>query len=293
MKSKKKLKNKYKKIIMGIILSISLFLLIDIKNWHENVKTVNHETPSYKQPVEVRNPYDEVSSSINDIGTTKERLKNLSKKNLKVEAILNNYKDYPESLLDMLSRNDEMVDFVLEYPKKKGKTYKGTVSEAKEGEIPLLLQWDKNWGYAPYGSSSIAISGCGPTALSMVAVGLTSDHTITPYKVAKMAESYGYYVEGVGTSWALMTEGCQRFGIHSKEISLSKEVIYNTLKKGQPIICSMRRGDFTTTGHFIVLTKIEDGKIKVHDPSSIKRSNLLWEYERLEGQIKNLWAFYK
>ena len=53
----------------------------------------------------------------------------------------------------------------------------------------------------------------------------------------------------------------------------------------------MRKGDFTTTGHFIVLVGIEDGKIKVNDPNSKERSNLLWDYERLEYQIKTLWEF--
>ncbi|MFR3386435.1 MAG: hypothetical protein ACLTST_08525 [Lachnospiraceae bacterium] len=28
-----------------------------------------------------------------------------------------------------------------------------------KGEIPLLLQWDERWGYAPYGKS-IVVSGC-------------------------------------------------------------------------------------------------------------------------------------
>lgn len=41
------------------------------------------------------------------------------------------------------------------------------------GEIPALIQWDERWGYAPYGSETIiAVSGCGPTALSMVISGL-------------------------------------------------------------------------------------------------------------------------
>ena len=64
------------------------------------------------------------------------------------------------------------------------------------------------------------------------------------------------------------------------------------LKKGQPIICIMGEGDFTITGHFIVLTGVEDGKIKVNDPNSKARSNLLWDYDRIAPQIRNLWTFY-
>ena len=53
----------------------------------------------------------------------------------------------------------------------------------------------------------------------------------------------------------------------------------------------MRPGDFTTTGHFIVLAGVEDGKIRVNDPNSVKRSEELWDYETLEYQINNLWAY--
>lgn len=54
----------------------------------------------------------------------------------------------------------------------------------------------------------------------------------------------------------------------------------------------MKSGNFTTEGHFIVLTGTSDGKIKVNDPNSRARSKL-WDYETIEGQIKNLWAFDK
>jgi len=54
----------------------------------------------------------------------------------------------------------------------------------------------------------------------------------------------------------------------------------------------MKPGDFTTAGHFIVLTKTENGQIKVNDPNSRSRSRF-WDYETLAKQIKNLWAFSK
>ena len=90
-----------------------------------------------------------------------------------------------------------------------------------------------------------------------------------------------------------MTEGCEHFGIHGTEISLDENVIKQHLEKGEPIICSMRPGDFTTEGHFIVLAGEADGKIMVNDPNSRKRSRVLWDYDTLEPQIKNLWAFSK
>ncbi len=116
-------------------------------------------------------------------------------------------------------------------------------------------------------------------------------YPVTPYKVAKYAESNGFYVDGVGTSWSLMTVGSKSFGIIGEEISLSKDNVYSELELGHPIICSVGPGDFTTIGHFIVLSGISNGKIKVNDPNSKKRSGMLWDYDRLESQIKNLWSF--
>ena len=73
-----------------------------------------------------------------------------------------------------------------------------------------------------------------------------------------------------------MSEGVQSFGIWGEELGLSRSEVFSALESGCPIICSMRPGDFTTTGHFIVLTKVENGKIKVNDPNSRIRSGQLW-----------------
>lgn len=234
--------------------------------------------------------YDDVSSLKNNKGSIKSRLKKLSKEDDRISDIIKDYNSYPEALLDMLSRDIDLLDFILNYHDKSGKVFSESI-KVRKGEIPLLLQWDERWGYASYGENMIAISGCAPTSLAMVISGLTGDTSITPYKVAKYAEDNGFYVDGTGTSWSLMTSGSEFFGIDSKQISLSKDNIFSELENGHPIIASMREGDFTTAGHFIVLTGVSNGKIKVNDPNSKKRSSLLWDYDRLESQIKNLWSF--
>lgn len=207
------------------------------------------------------------------------------------KRLLSDTEDYPQELLDMLERNPDMLDFVKDYPEKKGTVSADTIGEVKKGEFPLLLQWDKRWGYGYYGDSSVAVSGCAPTALSMVIAGLTGDNTVTPYTVACFAEENGYYVPDAGTSWSLMTEGSSHFGVKGTELPLAESSVLNALNSGTPIICSVRPGDFTTVGHFIVLVGTEDGKIRVNDPNSEETSSRLWDYETLASQIKNLWKF--
>ena len=196
-----------------------------------------------------------------------------------------------DTLRQLVKNNPETIDFVRDYQTKKDVPPAENIGEVTAGVIPHLLQWDERWGYQIYGDNMIAVNGCGPTVISMVASGLTGDNTITPYRVAKFAEQNGYYEGDAGTSWVLMTEGAAQFGVYGEEMGLSEEAVFSSLENGNPIICSMSPGDFTTTGHFIVLVGIEDGKIRVNDPNSVKRSEKLWDYETLYPQISNLWVY--
>ena len=205
----------------------------------------------------------------------------------KVREVVAHKDQYPEELIELLENNAETADFVLGYPEKKDTAPAETIGDVTQGEIPLLLQWDERWGYAYYADDMIAVNGCGPTAIAMVAAGLTGDNTVTPYKVAQFSAGNGYYAGDSGTSWSLMTEGAQQFGIYGEEMGLSEDEVFSALENGHPIICSMRPGDFTTTGHFIVLTGVEDGKIRVNDPNSRVRSGKLWDYSRLEYPAVN------
>lgn len=214
----------------------------------------------------------------------------LAQNDEKYRVLFENMDSYPKDLLELAIKNKEAVDFVLAYPENKDNVPVQTADEVQSGSAVHFLQWDKRWGYARYGDSFLAVSGCGPTALAMAAAGLTGDKTITPYAVASYAEQNGYYVDGVGSSWSLISEGCAHFGLRASELSLSYESISAAIGAGQPVICSVRPGDFTTTGHFIVIYGQQDNRLKIYDPNSIVRSEQLWDYERVAGQINNLWA---
>lgn len=228
---------------------------------------------------------------LQDKGDIKDALKAAAGENPAYQPLLENMENYPKDLLELAVRNPETLDFVLDYPEKKDNAPAENIGEVSSGTVPYLLQWDERWGYMPYGDSIIAVSGCGPTALAMVAAGLTGDSSITPYVVAEYAEKNGYYVDGAGSSWSLMSEGSAHFGINASELSLSQHSVLNALEAGQPIICSMRPGDFTTTGHFIVIYGTSQGQLQIYDPNSRENSSRLWDYDRVAPQINNLWAF--
>ncbi len=208
-----------------------------------------------------------------------------------VSAVLTDREAYPQDYLDALENNPELLPFVKGYPDADKTATGGLEKKELDAQWPLLLQWDKRWGYVPYGDHDIGLSGCAPTCLSMVVVGLTRNQEATPDAVAEFAEQNGYYLYGTGTKWSLMTEGAVSFGVQGRELALDKSRIFTALEQGHPVICSVRPGDFTKGGHFLVLVGVEDGKIRLNDPNSRIRSEKLWDYETLAPQIKSLWEF--
>ena len=199
------------------------------------------------------------------------------------------YSRYPRSLIDLLDRNPETKDFVLNYPFYQETPY--DLSETDRSTVPLLLQWDSRWGYEKYGSDMIAITGCGPTCLAMVGYYLTGDaDTFAPAAVAAFSEKNGYYASGYGSSWTLISEGGVKLGLDVTEIPLVEKRIKDNLEVGNPIICAMGAGDFTSSGHYIVLIGLKDGKFIVNDPNSRSNSQKLWSYEQIQSQIRNLWV---
>lgn len=199
------------------------------------------------------------------------------------------YGAYPASLVELLERNPETEEFVLNYPFRE--ELETDLSEYESSSsVPLFLQWDQRWGYEKYGSDVIGITGCGPTCLAMAGYYVTGDGDFSPDKIAAFAWKNGYYAPGYGSSWTLISEGGVKLGLDVTEIPLVKKRIADNLEAGNPIILALGPGDFTATGHYIVLTGMEDGKFRVNDPNSVANSQRLWSYEELEDQIRNIWV---
>lgn len=194
-------------------------------------------------------------------------------------------------LVELLERNPDAADYVLNYPLKKYLQPEIDLSQYKDSaQVPLLLQWDERWGYTEYANQLMGLSGCGPTCLSMVCLYLLNDPKYTPRYIADFAKKNGYCSPGNGSTWTLISEGGKKLGLDVVEIPLDTNRIIRNLNVGNPIICVMGPGDFTTTGHFIVLTGYANGKVSVNDPNSPTNSAKLWDLEAIKGQIRNLWV---
>lgn len=198
------------------------------------------------------------------------------------------FAQYPGSLVELLERNPETEEFVLNYPLRKTREIDLSQFRQQTG-VPLFLQWDPMWGYEKYGSDFLAVTGCGPACLAMAGFYLTGSRDMNPGEIAAFAERNGYYAKGYGSSWTLISQGSGQLGLRAEELPLVKKKMTDALERGNPVILALGPGDFTTTGHYIVLTGLENGFFKVNDPNSVENSERLWSYEQLEGQIRNIW----
>ena len=204
-----------------------------------------------------------------------------------------NSTQYPKQLKDLALKNEEALEFVYDYPAEHVKEHTiDLTEEASMDSVPLFVQWDKRWGYKKYSGNFFAASGCGPTTLSMVVVYLTHNREASPIAVAKYSKEAGYSVDGSGSSWTLISEGCRHYGVKAKTVALDESRMKAELDAGHPIVINVGPGDFTDTGHFMVITGYDDEGFSINDPNSIEKSGKRWLFKNISSQIRAVWSMY-
>lgn len=198
---------------------------------------------------------------------------------------------YTLPLAELYLRNPDTQEFCRRYYELRQNEPTADLSAYADCEgVPLFLQWDLQWGYFDYGGNLMGLSGCGPTSLAMAAYYFTGDPNMNPLTLARFALDNGYRYLGNGTSWSFMSEGARQLGLNSRVLGLSEWAMADALANGELIICNMAPGQFTTSGHYILLTGYEDGRFTVNDCNSITRSQRTWTYDEICGEILCLWA---
>lgn len=204
-----------------------------------------------------------------------------------------NSTQYPKQLKDLALKNEEALEFVYDYPTEHVKEHTiDLTEESSMDSVPLFVQWDKCWGYEKYSGNFFAASGCGPTTLSMVVVYLTHNREASPIAVAKYSKEAGYSVDGSGSSWTLISEGCRHYGVKAKTVALDESRMKAELDEGHPIVVNVGPGDFTDTGHFMVITGYDDEGFSINDPNSIEKSGKRWLFKNISSQIRAVWSMY-
>ncbi|MGL5328714.1 MAG: C39 family peptidase [Peptostreptococcaceae bacterium] len=271
---------KYSLISLGLISVLTFgfsILPVDSIGFKSKTKNISVLSEDVKSQLDMKNP-------------AIKNLLDLYSKNNSLVNILNNTNEIPSELLTLASNNPETLDFVSNYLSYEPNDSLSVETDYTPGEIPLFLQWDERWGYHEYGDKFMAINGCAPTTLAMVVVGLTGNTSINPQTMVDYSYENGYYVDDVGTSWSLMSEGARNFGVNGMHININEYSILSSLEKGHPVVASVKPGLFTTTGHFLVVTGLnEDGTLRINDPNSKINSSTNWEIDAFLREVKALW----
>lgn len=144
-------------------------------------------------------------------------------------------------------------------------------------QVVYYNQLDKRYASMPYGTDDIGTYGCGPTCMAMVVSSLTNE-TVDPAEMARWAYENGYWcsrsgsyhslIPGAAKAWGLPVQGCGK---------TEGQRIVDALSQGKLVVAIMLKGHFTSSGHFIVLRGVENGKILVADPANYTRSQQAWD----------------
>lgn len=165
------------------------------------------------------------------------------------------------------------------------------------------LQTDSRWkkhNYSAKGESrTIGSSGCGPTAAAMV-IATLKDKNVTPISTAEWSMAHGYKALGQGTFYTYFIPQFSAYGIPCKRLnttnlygqssSAAHTEALNALKNGDWVIACMGKGNWTSSGHFILLYACKDGYIYVNDPASTASARSQNTWALFARQVKYLWT---
>ena len=153
------------------------------------------------------------------------------------------------------------------------------------------MQTDSRWknqNYsAPGEKKTIGSSGCGIACSAMV-IATLKDKNVTPVNTANWSMAHGYKALNQGTYYTYFVPQFKEYGIECKRLNTSNlygkssstahTEALNALNNGDWVIAVMGKGNWTSSGHYILLYGYKDGYVYINDPAS-----------KASKRIKNTW----
>ncbi len=163
------------------------------------------------------------------------------------------------------------------------------------------LQTDPRWKNKPYRvkgeNATIGSSGCGPTAAAMLIETLTGK-TFTPVDACAWSVAHGYKALKAGTYYAYFAPQFAAHGIKCWQLNWvnayhnpkarSFDEVAEYLKQGYYAIALMKKGTWTTGGHFVVLWWA-DNKVRINDPASTRDNRLNGNLATFKNEAAYFW----
>ena len=243
------MKNKRNQVILSVILMcITLFLVFAFSDDKDLQKEVIQEATKMSQDIAT---YEMSEDEIKELPSTEiveqtEEQENAQEQEVEDEGF--------QLQGEIAYEGDRATTWDVELGDYKGLTY--------------YSQIDNRWSSKMYSSvgnfsQTIGTSGCGPTSAAMIVT--ATKGTITPDTMADLFVKYGYRSVNNGTYWSAFRAVADEFNIGYTETTDIQRAL-QLLQSNHYVVASCVNGLFTTGGHFIVLTKVENGVIEVYDP---------------------------
>lgn len=182
-------------------------------------------------------------------------------------SYINGVPHYRQGSEPVVDNNGKIVD----YEASEWSSYKYSVKPLK------LYNADKT-------KQTLAASACGPTSAAMAISKLTGK-TVTPDITSIYAMLTGFRSLNAGTAGGFFKSIGEEYGLNVVETKSSKDV-QEALRNGYPIVVNVKKGKFTSEGHFHVWADIreKDGDIEVRvlDPN---RSAFCSDWHKLEDML--------
>lgn len=168
------------------------------------------------------------------------------------------------------------------------------------------LQTDPRWGNLDYSAkgekTTIRASGCGPTAMAMV-LATWAEPSITPatecawalahgFKAPHQGTYYGYF-EAAGRRYNLKTYRMNYTNLYGNDRSAYHAQAKDAIDRGNLVIACMGKGNWTSSGHYVLAWKIDGDTIYINDPASTKASRVRGDYALFKRQVKYYWVIEK
>lgn len=165
------------------------------------------------------------------------------------------------------------------------------------------LQTDTRWKSKDYSAkgekTTIGASGCGPTAMAMV-LATWADPEVTPETECAWALAHGYKAPKQGTYYGYFAPAAARYGLSCRQLSWTNiygnnksplhEQTRKALEAGSLVIACMGPGNWTRSGHYVLVWQIDGDTIYINDPASTLARRTQGSYALFRQQVKYYWT---
>lgn len=265
-------------IVLGLVLAILVIFLIS-----SCVRSCKAKTPA-SSDADVRVAAGISDGLIADFGPALDQAEAL-------QWIAAHANEYPNEDLPRLALSEPAaIAFVRAYPEasKVGSAFDGSVSR---GEVPLLYNWDERWGAVDYDGSALAVTGSGPTVLSMAYMGLTGKTDKTPADLAALATERGLSGGGTHTAAEFFAAAGKELGLDVHQYEPDSDTLVDVLDSGTVVLVEVRADTLTPEAHWVIVaTENENGSVRVYDPTSVSVSSRPWDPATIASSSTGMYA---